>query len=277
MNQKHSAPLTDSVLSAISRLVDDAQTTTREPSHSDLDFLINRAGVLTGDPKNQGQAVGKAKRIRSTLSWSLEHNPDGGARLIADLITHLRAVGGFRIGSPNYVGDQPIVNAIQVFRTEGFELSLDGELRSLLLDTLSGTELTAALNAYVRRAKRGAADAVLVSGTGKDLLEATAAHVMVSRYGTYSEQSNFPTLLGQAYVTLGLATPLDQKVHAEPPHRRLERSMFDAACAINQLRNREGTGHGRPWLPSVTGKQAKVAIELMGNICEYILTTMQGD
>jgi len=277
MNQKHLAPLTDSVLIAISRLVDDAHTTTREPSHSDLDFLISRSGLLAGDPKNQGQVVGKAKRIRSALSWSLEQNSEGGARLVADLVTHLRAVGGFRIGSPNYVGDQPIMNAIQVFRTEGFELSLDGELRSLLLDNLSGTELTAALNAYVRRAKHGAADAALVTGTGKDLLEATAAHVMVSRYGSYSNQSNFPTLLGQAFVTLGLATPQDQKAHAEPPHRKLERSMFDTACAINQLRNREGTGHGRPWLPSVTDRQAKVAIELMGNICEYILTAMQGD
>jgi len=35
----------------------------------------------------------------------------------------------------------------------------------------------------VRRAKRGAADAALVTGTGKDLLEAVAAHVLQQRYG----------------------------------------------------------------------------------------------
>jgi hypothetical protein len=276
MAQKYSAPLTDTVLIAVSRLVDDAQTTTREPSHSDLDFLMNRAGLSAGDPKNHGQLVGKAKRLRAALSWSLDHDPNSGARLIADLIAHVRGVGGFRIGSPNYVGDQPILDAIQALKSEGFELSLDGELRPLLLDNLSGAELTIALKAYVRRARRGAEDAALVTGTSKDLMEATAAHILMSRYGAYSDQSNFPTLLGQAFIALGLATPQDQKRNDEPPHSRLERAMFDAACAINQLRNRQGTGHGRPWLPSVTDKQAKVAVEFMANISEYLLTTLQG-
>jgi hypothetical protein len=49
---------------AVARLVDDAQTETREPSHSDIEFQIRRARLTQGDPKAQGQLVGKAKRVR---------------------------------------------------------------------------------------------------------------------------------------------------------------------------------------------------------------------
>jgi len=82
------------------------------------------------------------------------------------------------------------------FEAEGYELASDGELRSRLLDNLMGLQLTEALKAYIRRAKRGADDAALVTGTGKDLLEAVAAHVLQQRTGAYPTISNFPTFLG---------------------------------------------------------------------------------
>jgi hypothetical protein len=60
-------PLNDTIIVAVSRLVDDAQAETREPSHSDIEYEIKRANLLLGDPKAQGQLVGKAKRVRATL------------------------------------------------------------------------------------------------------------------------------------------------------------------------------------------------------------------
>ena len=69
------APVNDAIIVAVARLVDDAQSGTREPSHSDLEFQINRAGLSDGDPKVQGQVVGKAKRVRATLSWASTMRP----------------------------------------------------------------------------------------------------------------------------------------------------------------------------------------------------------
>lgn len=264
------APLSDAIIIAVSRLVDDAQSETREPSHSDIEFQINRTGLQAGDPKAQGQTVGKAKRIRSTLNWALENNINGGQNLVAGLISHLRGCGGFRPTSPNYVGAEVITDASAAFQAEGYELTSDGELRPLLLDNLMGAVLTAALESYVRRAKRGAADAALVTGTGKDLLEATAAHILVERFGSYST-SNFPTLLGQAFSAIGMVTTQHPKQPGEPPQKRLERAMFELACAVNNLRNKTGTGHGRPWLPSVSDIEARVAIQLMGSVAERML------
>lgn len=271
-----SAPLNDAVIVAVSQLVDDAQTQRRDPSHSDLEFLFRRHQLLGGDPNSQGQTVGKAKRVRGVLSWALEHSPVAGGEFVHSLISQIQGHGGFREPSPNFVGKEAIQNCATAFSAEGFELSLDGQLSPKLLDALSGVALTEALNGYVRRAKRGAEDAALVTGTGKDLLEAIAAHIIQKRYGGYSTQSNFPTLLGQAYAALGLATPQDIAQPGEAPEKRIERAMFELACAINNLRNKQGSGHGRPWLPTVSDSQARMAVETMGIIGERLLAIDQG-
>lgn len=273
---KPTAPLSDSIIAAVAQLVDDAQVDRRDPSHSDIEFHIRRAGLIQGDPNSNGQVVGKAKRVRSTLSWALENEPEAGGTFVHSLIALVRGHGGFRDSSSNYVGKHAIENAIAVFGAEGYELMFDGQLRSKLLDSLSGIALTEALKTYIHRAKRGADDAALVTGTGKDLLEAVAAHILQQRFGTYSTTSNFQTLLGQVFVTLGLATPQDAVQPNEPPTRRIERATFELACGINHLRNKQGTGHGRPWLPTVTDAQARFAVESMGVIAERLLNLYMG-
>lgn len=265
------APLTDSVIFALARLVDDAQSNTREPSHSDLDFQINRARVSPGDPKAQGQMVGKAKRIRGTLNWALENNPSGGEALVESLLSFLRASGGFRADSPNYVSADAITNAIAAFRTEGVTLTQDGELLPQILENLSGTALSAALESYIRRAKRGAEDAALLSGTSKDLLEATAAHILVECNGSYPQGANFEGLLGMAFIAVDLATPHHPVQPGEPAQRKTERAMFSLACGVNAMRNKLGTGHGRPWLTNITDVEARAAIQFMGTIAEWLL------
>lgn len=265
------APLSDVVIIAVSRLVDDAQAERRDPSHADIQYQIDLANLRGCDPNRQGQTVGKAKRVRATLYWALQNAPEAGERLVAGLLSHIRACGGFRDGSPNYVGVEAIQNAIAAFHKEGYELSTDGELQPLALQNLSGAPLTAALEAYVRRARRGIPDAALVTGTGKDLLEATAAHILTLRYGTYSGTSNFPTLLGQAFIALGLATSQGTVAPNPSPEERLQRALFDAGCAVNALRNKQGTGHGRPWPPTVTPEEARIAVEIMGTVAEYLL------
>lgn len=264
-------PLNDSIIVAISKLVDDAQTETRSPSHADIDVIIQRAGLTAADPKTQGQTLGKAKRINRTLSWALENQHEAGQKLVSRLISFLKGCGGFRSTSPNFVGAESIANAVNVFRLEGFNLTSEGELLPIVLDNLSGVALTSALSSYVQRAKRGSEDAALIAGTSKDLLEATAAHILTERYGSYSNSNNFPTLLGQAFTEIGFATMAGSTSSTQTAQQRIQTAMFDAACAINSLRNKQGTGHGRPWLPTLTDAEARTAIQLMGTIAEAML------
>ena len=274
---KKSGPLSDAIIITVARLVDDAQSGTREPSHSDIEFQINRAQLQNGDPKALGQTVGKAKRVRGTLMWAMQNAPEAGEVLVANLISLIRGCGGFRPESPHYVGSDCIATAADAFRTEGYELTTDGELMPMVLSNLSGMELTKALESYIRRAQRGIRDAALVTGTGKDLLEAVAAHILQDRFGTYNTRGNFSMLLGQAFVAVGLATPQDKPEPGEPPQKNVERAMFELGLAINQLRNKEGTGHGRPWLPSVSESEARIAVELMGTIAERLLLAHKGE
>jgi hypothetical protein len=271
------APLNDAIMIAVARLVEDAQSGTGEPSHSDIEFQINRAGLGPGDPKNQGQTVGKAKRVRAVLYWGLENLPDKAESFVAALIALVRGKGGFRTGSPNFIGEEAILDAREAFRSEGYTLSEDGDLFPSTLDSLSGVTMTTALEAYVRRAQRGSEDGALLVGTGKDLLEATATHVITEKFGYYSQQANFPTLLGQAFTGLGLATPQTPAHPGESPQRRMERSLYESGCAVNALRNKSGTGHGRPFLPALSDDEARAAVQLMGIIAGLLLRALKNN
>ncbi len=104
------APLTDATVVAISKLIDDSMTERREPSHSDIEFQINRQNLRHADPSQNGQTVGKAKRLRGVLNWCLDNDGDSGSKLIAGILATVQGCGGFRDTSPNYVGRDAIAS-----------------------------------------------------------------------------------------------------------------------------------------------------------------------
>lgn len=189
----------------------------------------------------------------------------------------VKSVGGFRVDSPNYVTSEAIKNLQQLFKAEGYTLLDDGSINRSVLDNLSVVEQHEVLMCYAKRAIKGSDDAALLIGTSKDLIEAVATFILQQEWAIPPSQhikSNFPTLLGQAFTALGLATKQDQPQPKETAQKGVERALYELACSINKLRNKEGTGHGRPFLPSVTDSEAKVAIEAMGIISEYLLTKL---
>jgi len=123
----------------------------------------------------------------------------------------------------------------------------------------------------VRRAKRGALDAALVTGTGKDLLEATAKHVLVTKYNAEPTITNFPTLLAQAFMALGLTIARDKATKAQ---ERIDAAFYELACSVNALRNAQGTGHGRPFPVDVSEAESRAAIEAMGVVAERMLALL---
>jgi hypothetical protein len=268
--KQSSAPLSDAVIAALARLMDDSQSPTgsRQPSHSEIESQFRRAALIHADPNQAGRPIGKAKRIRGVLQWAIENDNEKGERLVYLLVALVRGVGGFREASSNFAGADAIQDLREAFASEGFSLAETGELLPAVLDALTGQKLTEALRAYVRRAQRGALDAALVTGTSKDLVEAAAAHVLMERFGNYSESANFPTLVGQAFVAAGLCAVKKSNATAQ---EQMDLALFDLACAVNRLRNRGGTGHGRPFLTSVTQSQSRTAVQSMGLIAARLI------
>lgn len=265
-------PLSDATIIAVSKLVDDAQTETRRPSHNDIEIEIKRSGLINADPNTHGTVMGKAKRVRAVLNWAIENDYNAGEKFIAHLLDLLRAVGGFRYESPNHVGTEAISNAIEVFKAEGIALGSDGIVSPLVIDNLPLVEQEKALNAYIQRAQKGSSDGALLVGTGKDLLEAVSAYIIQIKIGTYPTTANFPTLLGQAFTMLNMATPNTPSVAGEPIQMELERTLYKTACVINKFRNKQGTGHGHPFVSTITENEGKVAIKEMGAIAEYMMS-----
>jgi len=269
--------LNDALIQAISRLVDDWQNP-REPSHSDIGSALVRAGLASGDPHNDPAApkVGKQKRVRQALVWGMDNDEEAGAHAVAALIDVVRGSGGFLPGSPNYCGPDAISTCVAAFNDQPVELTLDGMLRPRNLSALSGRELTVALRSYVTRAQRGFDDSVLLAGTDKDIIEATAAHVVTERFGSYPHQSDFPTLLGQAFVAVGLNAqqPRAELGGVEGARTELSVVLYRLGCAVNRLRNKAGSGHGRPFLPRLSPAEVRAATEAAGLVAGRLLDAL---
>lgn len=268
-------PVNDTIIYSLARLVDDAQKERRDPSHSDIEFQIKRAGLDEGDPNREGSPVGKAKRVRGVLNWAIDNSIQKAEVFVAGLISSVKGCGGFREGSPNYVGTDAITDLSSALKPEGFILGADGTVSPVALDSLSGKKLTIALRGYVNRAKKGIEDSALVVGTSKDLMEAVAAHAIQELWGSYPSTANFPSLLGQAFTALDMSTPEQGQQPNEHQRCRMERALYEAACSVNKLRNKQGSGHGRPWVPDLRPSEVKAAIEVIGVISELILDNLE--
>ena len=113
-------PINDTILVAVAQLVDDAQTGRRDPSHEQIGFCIEKAGLKRMDPLSQGQTVGKTKRLRAIFSQALNDDFRAAQQLTDILVSHIRGLGGFRPTSPNHVGEDAIHNLQAAFEAEGF-------------------------------------------------------------------------------------------------------------------------------------------------------------
>jgi hypothetical protein len=51
--------------------------------------------------------------------------------------------------------------------------------------------------------------------------------------------------------------------------------LYEAGCAVNALRNKTGTGHGRPFVPSVSDDEARAAVQLIGIVSRLLLRALK--
>lgn len=229
------------------------------PSHDQLDHAFVHVGLNFGDPAPHGitpsgSPLGKTKRVREVFVFATDNNAPAGLKLAQEIVSLLRADGAFSSNLGSFAGTEKIDRLRRSFERLGFSLDPDGALRSTVLNNLSGTELTDALRAYVDRINLNPKDAPLQIGTGKDLDEATARHVLEQRIGVYptgGREGNFPATLAAAFSAVGFTIPRDIQLDKNP-HNAVQQCLFLLAKEVNRLRNDAGTGHGRPSAPKLT-------------------------
>lgn len=265
--------LTEELASVLPRFCEDQ----RGPSHDELDRLFRRAGfdpARVGARRVDGESIGKMKRLREVFGYALDHANESGWQLCLAFIAAAKATGRFRLAE-DYVGELIIAGAREAFGAVGYELDVDGNLRPRLIEDLGSLEAHEVLMTYVRRAQRGAKDAALVTGTSKDLLEATARHVLLQRLANYRPKDDFPTTLHEAFYQLDLqAAPELLGRLSGNAHEAMAQCLYLLANAVSRLRNAEGTGHGRPTLPDLTEAESRLTIQAMGLISQFLLDRM---
>ena len=232
-------------------------------SHYVLDRCFERFQLREFDPRRLDPNAGKIKRVREVLTEAAHEDPVKGGQLLLHLVEQLKGAGEF----PGLAQSGALTSFRGALRSAGFSIADDGTVAPLSLDGLSGRELTTALRVYVERARRGDADAPLVAGTAKDLVEATARHVLVERGGSYSESMGFQGTLHNAFAVVGM-TPVGPSQWQEilkqldnDPAGRLQQCIYLTALAANKLRQAEGTGHGRPQDAKISSHDAQIAAE----------------
>ncbi|MFN5540370.1 MAG: abortive infection family protein [Candidatus Melainabacteria bacterium] len=265
----NSLPLEEEIIYSLSELFNDRGQ--KQPSHAEIKNVIERGGLSYPETSE-----GKSKKIQTVLfqAYENERYKEGG-NISLSLCKLLKAKGGFIKETKNYVGDDPIASFRSILRQYNFILSSDGYITPVALEGLEGRELTEVLLKYAKRAQKGIEDAALVVGTGKDLIEATAKHVLVELGNSYSEHKNFEFLLAQCFMALGMKTSEDKSDANERKTHEIERHLFSLALSINRLRNKEGIGHGRPFISELVEDESKIVIELVGVITEKILLQLK--
>jgi hypothetical protein len=78
-----------------------------------------------------------------------------------------------------------------------------------------------------------------------------------------------------AYTAVGLSPPPGELLQGKgldpDPVSQMQQAVFLLAVAVNRLRNAQGTGHGRPYPPSITARQAELATQGIALASELLL------
>lgn len=262
------------VIVSFARIVEQSSSFYRKPSHNEISKVLHDLSIADLDPRIDDPGLSKVKRIEFLLYTLTSEDiySTKGQELFFRLLDLLRGYGGFREDSENYVGKEAFENFLYVLKSSGIFIDEGGNITPVILDNLTESEYEEALIKYIRRAKKGSMDAALLVGTSKDLLEAVSYHVILKRMGTY-KQKHFPTPLGLAFNCLNMTTPAYK---GEFSHvAKMESDSYELGCSINKLRNQEGTGHGRLFLPSIADHEATADIEVMGMISDYMMKKLE--
>jgi len=156
----------------------------------------------------------------------------------------------------------------------GWQLDAGGYLSPLgVADMTTGGR--DALDEQLDRMRRASDDPALLIGTAKDLLEAVAKFVLEELGALYNPKADFAELWYLARSRLGIhPKQVDGSLPGASVIQTVMQSAWNIADSVNQLRNLQGTGHGRTLPTGVTAEMALLVVREACSIAEYVLMTL---
>lgn len=155
----------------------------------------------------------------------------------------------------------------------GWELTKEGRLAFIGgIDLETGGRQ--ALDEQLRRLQQNLEDPAVLLGVAKDLIEAIGKFVLEEMARLPQGKLNFLSVLALSFEQLRLR-PQDTDTDA-PGGKQLREIRQHAnaiAGSINELRNLQGTGHGRTLPTGVSAEEARYVIRQATLLAELMLST----
>lgn len=196
---------------------------------------------------------------------------DVDAKALDQLLMALRVDGAFN--SSDAQTKERVATLRRALLVQGAVLDDEGRLhhkQSLDLET-GGRQ---ALDEQLARLRRNVEDPGALLGGAKELLESICKFVLEEQMMLPTGKLDFEPLLHLAMERLGLQPQL---VDASQPGGKQLRAIYQSAkttaSTINELRNLQGTGHGRTLPTGISKEAGRYVIREATHVAELLLST----
>jgi hypothetical protein len=239
------------------------------PSHSNLTRVFTGAGYSDDDPYDPAtQTPNKEQRVVTVVRAAVRR-PAGAVSLVGELLTALRVYGCFDGRRSEFQSECALLR--RSLLQQGWILDDDGYASPagrIDLET-GGRE---ALDEQLARIQRNVDDPGALLGTAKDLLEAIGKFVLEERAMLPPRRLDFDEVLHLALDQLGLLpTTVDTANPGGKQLRAIYQSAKTIASTVNELRNVQGSGHGRTLPTGVTPEAGRYVIREAAHVAELML------
>ncbi|RXW31973.1 hypothetical protein C1706_07940 [Propioniciclava flava] len=242
------------------------------PRHMTLTRCFTSCGLSDVDPYNPAEGVpNKEQRVLTVCRAARGRPGDVGDTLLDQLLTALRVHGTFTDTSPQ------VIERVQTLRRALMAQSatLDDEGRLLRSNPIDlGTGGRPALDEQLSRLRHNVEDSSVLLGGAKELLESICKLVLEEQSMLPDRRADFDELLALALDRLQLQPHLvDVTIPGGKQVRAIYQSAKTTASTINELRNLQGTGHGRTLPPGISRETGRYVIREATHVAELLLST----
>ncbi len=238
------------------------------PSHSALTGVFARSGYSEFDSYRPGDigAPNKETRVQTVIRAAMRR-PNRARELVDGLLAILRVAGEFQQQGPE--ARTRVRTAQSAFRRAGWTLSDDGTLTPAgAIDLETGGRQ--ALDEQLERLRRSTDDPGQLLGSAKDLLEAVAKFVL-EELGHQPPQ-DFNQLWYLARDRLGIhPSQVVGDAAGATQVRKILGASWTIAEQVNELRNLQGTGHGRTLPTGVSSDVALLVVREACSLAQFVL------
>lgn len=243
------------------------------PSHADLTRAFSASGYSQYDPYDYRTGAPNKQQRVLTVFDAAEKRPAHARKLVEEILMLLR-VDGYLYPESNLAGVREQTETLRrALQHAGWDLNAQGYLiQQGEIDLSTGGR--EALEEQLERLRHNELDAAVLLGGAKELLESISKFVLEETQMLPDRKMDYPEILTLAFDRLNLQPKgVDSSMPGAKQVKAIYQSAKTITLAVNELRNLQGTGHGRTLPTGVTVEAARYVIRQATYVAELMLAT----